>query len=494
MATSIQAADFQTGQAARAVIGQPSFSARNAGIVATALSASNGKLYAADATQRILTFDITAIPGTKDDLASNQGTTCAVCGFSPASVAKQSVSPEIAAVGVFGKTVVVADTATHRVLIWRDVSQAAASQGPDLVLRRGDPSIISATTLVDPISVAFDGKRLFIGDAVLHRVLVWNSLPADEDQPADAVLGQPNFNTVSSSDIAGPDTIDRPDALASDGSNLFVADGVSRRILVFTPAETPLSNGSITNSASFAVGPFAPGTLITISGKNLSDSTESATDDGQQPLPKKLAGVEAIFDGVPLPVLSASPTQVRAQIPYDTGNVPAASLYLRTEHSDETITITNAAAVKLTAASPGLFAFGGGTEPRGGLVLHAAPGEAGQAGSPVTPESPVRPGEIVTVWAAGLGLVNTGDPALTVLAGVPYSGPDAPVLNPVNAFINGHSAQVISAILPQGAIGVYEVQIAVPADLPPDSRAQLLLVQNGASSNTVTFPVAHAIN
>lgn len=494
IATSVWAAGFQTGQAARAILGQPSFSARNTGVVATALSISNGKLYAADATQRVLTFDIAAIPGPKDDLAASQGSTCAVCGFAPAAVAKQSVLPGVAAVGVFGKTVVIADVSRRRVLIWRDVSQPESSQGPDLVLGHGDSSFVSANTLVDPVSVAFDGKRLFVGDAALHRVLVWNSLPADESQPADVVLGQPNFNTVNMSDVPGPDTIDTPDALASDGTNLFVADEVNRRILVFTAADTPLPNGSVVNSASFALGPFAPGTLITISGNNLSDTSESAPDDGQQALPKKLAGVEAIFNGALLPLLSASSTQVRAQIPYDTGSVSAGSLYVRTEHSDGSVTVTNAIAVRLSAASPGIFALGGGTEPRGGLVLHAAPNGAWQAGSPVTPESPARPGEVVTVWAAGLGLVNTEDPSSAVPAGTPYNGPDAPVLNPVNAVINGHSAQVVSAILPQGAIGVYEVQIDVPAGLAPASSAQLVLVQNGTPSNVVTFPVANTIN
>jgi hypothetical protein len=56
--TSLSAAEFQNGQAARAVIGQPSFSARDAGIVAHALTVAKGKLNAADASNRILTLDL----------------------------------------------------------------------------------------------------------------------------------------------------------------------------------------------------------------------------------------------------------------------------------------------------------------------------------------------------------------------------------------------------------------------------------------------------
>ena len=39
------------------------------------------------------------------------------------------------------------------------------------------------------------------------------------------------------------------------------------------------------NSASLVAGPLAPGTLITINGAGLSDTTEIAPDDGMQPLP-----------------------------------------------------------------------------------------------------------------------------------------------------------------------------------------------------------------
>ena len=66
------AAEFQSGQAARAVIGQASFSARDAGIAAHALTVAKGRLYAADNSNRMLTFDLAKIPGPKDDLSDRQ--------------------------------------------------------------------------------------------------------------------------------------------------------------------------------------------------------------------------------------------------------------------------------------------------------------------------------------------------------------------------------------------------------------------------------------
>jgi uncharacterized protein (TIGR03437 family) len=340
--------------------------------------------------------------------------------------------------------------------------------------------------------VAFDGKRLFVGDAALRRVLIWNSLPGVNNQPADAVIGQQNFTSVETSEIPRADTIHRPTALVSDGTNLFIADSLDRRILVFSAAETPIPRNAIVNSASLVAGPFAPGTLITITVAGLANGSASAPDDGIQPLPTRLADVEVIFDGVPLPLLSVSPTQIRAQIPYALGNATSASIYVRTEQSDSTITVTNAAEIKIVPANPGLFAFGG-TEPRSGLILHAAANSTGQSGTPVTPENPAKAREMLIVWAAGLGAVNEKGSDAPVAVGVPYPGSDARVVIPVEALVSGRSAHVVSAGLPQGSIGIYEVRVILPPDLPNDPRTQLLITQNGHVSNRITVPVQSAI-
>jgi uncharacterized protein (TIGR03437 family) len=140
------------------------------------------------------------------------------------------------------------------------------------------------------------------------------------------------------------------------------------------------------------------------------------------------------------------------------------------------------------SGNPGLFAFGG-TEPRSGLILHASTNPNGQSGAPVTSENPARPGEPLIVWAAGLGAVKDISPATQPEVGVPYGGSNAQVLTPVSALVNGRSAQIISAVLPQGSIGIYEVRVVLPLDLPNDPKSQLLIAQNGYVSNRVTVPV-----
>jgi uncharacterized protein (TIGR03437 family) len=486
-AVSLPGADFQNGQAARAVIGQPSFSSHEPGVAAVALSVSKNRLYAAEASRRVLTFDLMKVLALNDEPADRPTPLCTVCGFPAIGSTSQSVIPGVAGVAVFGKTVIMVDRPRHRILVWRDVSSPRSSQGPDVILGKSNEGAVSPGTLVDPVSVAFDGKRLFAGDSALHRVLIWNSLPAQDDQPADAVLGQPNLTSAAAPDSPAADTIGVPAALASDGVNLFVADGLARRILVFSPGDFVLPPAAVVNSASLAAGPLAPGTLIDIKTNASQNLPEIRQDQAGRRLPKRMGGLEVLFNGIALPLISVKSGSIEAQLPYDISASTAASLTIRTAHDGAAAT-SNAVALRIAPAAPGLYAFGG-TEPRTGLLLHAGNANAGVAASPVTGDSPARPGEELTLWATGLGSVNDSDAVSRAIAGVPFSGPAARVLSPLSATIDGRPVEVRSARLTEGAVGVYEIRILLPADLSPGPNAELVVSQNGYTSNTVVFPV-----
>ena len=109
------------------------------------------------------------------------------------------------------------------------------------------PDIVLSDGVIEPVSVAYDGHRLFVGDVSQRRVLIWNALPSVDNQLADVVLGQSENGT-------GAATVGTPTALASDGTNLFVADTENRRILVFSAGDIDLSENEILNSASCCPG------------------------------------------------------------------------------------------------------------------------------------------------------------------------------------------------------------------------------------------------
>jgi uncharacterized protein (TIGR03437 family) len=484
--------EFRSGQAATAVIGQPSFSVSSSGITPTALSLAGLKLFVTDRGQRVLSYDVSSLARPSGDGPVLSGGACRVCLQNPTSVVTQSVIPGVSRVSTYANSVAIADPASHRVLVWRDSKSAGAASGPDVILGSGTQpgTPVSASTIVDPVSVALDGHRLFVGDAALHRVLVWNSLPTSGTQPADAVLGQPDMNS-SSDALPPPARIARPSALLSDGKNLFVADAGAHRVLVFTPSDFSLSEKSVLNSATGLHGSLAPGALVTIEGENLASRTETAVDDGEGTLPDSLVGIEVLLNGRPLPLLAASPDEIRCQLPYQLGGADSATLAIRDDVGSGRAAFSNAVSVELHSVSPGILAFAG-PEPRAGIVVHVN-SETGETSSPVTAAEPARPGQPVVIWASGLGEVVDTDGLTQPVAGRPYSGEAGNVLTAVQAEIDGQPLQVVSANLPPHAIGIYQVEVLLPNDLPSNSFAHLTLSQGDGRSNTVTLPVGNPI-
>jgi sugar lactone lactonase YvrE len=135
-----------------------------------------------------------------------------------------------------GTRLFVADTRNNRVLIWNSIPTTNYAPA-DVVI--GQPDFETATTrcgqrgLAWPMSVATDGKRLFVADTNNHRVLIWNSIPTTNYQPADIVLGQPDFESCDEPMEASPTTLSFPWSVETDGQRLYVADTAQARVLIW---------------------------------------------------------------------------------------------------------------------------------------------------------------------------------------------------------------------------------------------------------------------
>ena len=162
--------------------------------------------------------------------------------------------PFLAPRGVFvakGK-LFVADTGQNRVFIWNSIP-TTEFQEPDVILGqlevkgsgRNSGGDVTATTLQYPSGLWSNGKKLIVVDAWNHRVLIWHSIPTNNAQPADVVLGQPNFN-INLPNVKGignnptAKTLNWPYGVFSDGKSLWVADTGNRRILFYN--DIPIKN------------------------------------------------------------------------------------------------------------------------------------------------------------------------------------------------------------------------------------------------------------
>jgi uncharacterized protein (TIGR03437 family) len=120
---------------------------------------------------------------------------------------------------------------------------------------------------------------------------------------------------------------------------------------------------------------------------------------------------------------------------------------------------------------------------------------ANRAGTPVTQANPAVPGETILLYATGVGTVGPDEARLAADTGSKYKGTpqNDPALHDPQQFVSslagGSTANVISANLAPGMVGVYEVRLSLGLGTPASPLTQLTISQNIYTSNIVTIPV-----
>ena len=113
-------------------------------------------------------------------------------------------------------------------------------------------------------------------------------------------------------------------------------------------------------------------------------------------------------------------------------------------------------------------------------------------GSPVTNDNPAIPGEMIVVYATGLGLPilnDTNKDFLVTGSQWPKNGPVTAPASPVNSIAGGKTADVISATLVPGQVGLFRVLLHLNPDLASDPISQLTIAQDIYVSNIVVLPI-----
>ncbi|MFZ3077563.1 MAG: hypothetical protein WA139_03850 [Candidatus Aenigmatarchaeota archaeon] len=122
-------------------------------------------------------------------------------------------------VSVGGGKVVVADTYNNRILIWNSFP-TESGQAADLAINSPQENLLQSQSekkrsIQWPWGVWTDGKKLAATSTQNGAVLIWNTFPTQNDQPADIYLtGNGNLGT--------------PRTITSDGEHLIVGDHNSK--------------------------------------------------------------------------------------------------------------------------------------------------------------------------------------------------------------------------------------------------------------------------
>jgi uncharacterized protein (TIGR03437 family) len=403
--------------------------------------------------------------------------------------------------------------------------------------------------------------------------------------------GAGDTNVYATPDLDTGDVILTSRAVGTAGNavtvyvTVTVASGQTAAQITATAASSTLSGGG-------DAAQIAPGTIVSVTGTNLSFHFASANPK-QNPLPNTLGGTQVYFNGIAAPLVMVSPNVVNAQIPWELADTTSISAFVRSQSDDGSVVVTTPVAVSIVTANPGIYAQPN-TNPSVGLIYHAsssatgivsvdgtatagdtatvtiedrsytytvqsgdtvtgirdalvnlinqdpkviaiASGEfqriilqarvqgpegnglvygasasssatvimtaigtnlccAAVANSPITPQNPAIPGELIYVYATGLGLPVLSDSNKDLIQTgfqYPTNGPVTTPASFVNSIAGGKTADVISATLQPGSVGTYQVLLHLNPDLPTDPYSQLTIAQDIYVSNIVTLPIVN---
>ncbi len=228
-----------------------------------------------------------------------------------------------------------------------------------------------------------------------------------------------------------------------------------------------VNQGGIVHAASYAPGaPLAPGSIISIFGSNLTSGVASAT---AVPLPRELGSLSATAGNYEVPLYFTSGGQVNAQLPFELPVNSTAQLVVRAGNA-----YTVPQTIQVAAAQPGVFTENGAGTGLGSILDVNY--------NRVAANNPVRAGDVIQMFCAGLGETQPAVPSGESTPATPLAN----VLNTVTATIDGIAAPVLFAGLAPNFVGLYQVNVQVPQGVRA-GEVPVVLTQGDVVANTVTI-------
>jgi uncharacterized protein (TIGR03437 family) len=237
--------------------------------------------------------------------------------------------------------------------------------------------------------------------------------------------------------------------------------------LVFGPllADTSATAGpyytadSIANTAASVAGFYAPDTFITIYGQNLAYVTRQVTIDdihgGLLPTVLIGTGVRVLVSQIEANIYYVSPTQVNLLVPPLLVAGPATVQLVIDGLAGPPVNIT------LGPAAPALFQ----SDARMIVATHLD-------GSVITAASPAHGGEIVVLYASGLG--PTAPPAIKDQ--VPKAAAPLVQMSDFRVLVNGVAvdpSRILYAGVAPGYAGLFQINVKLPDDAAPNPEIRI---------------------
>ncbi len=247
------------------------------------------------------------------------------------------------------------------------------------------------------------------------------------------------------------------------------------RVTLTTP-DPPVIR-SVVNAASLAPV-VTPGAVVLIRGTSLGPNM-SATLDQTGLYPTTLGNTTVTFNGIPAPLLSASPLVIKAVAPY--GLAGQASAQVVVTHYPQSTAEQVSATFSVPVAETALAIF---TRTQTGSGQGDIENCDADGCTPNGADNPAAPGSIITFFATGTA-ARTGPKVDGAVGIVPR------LYQPVSVTIGGQPAAIrYAGVAPYRVWGVFQVNAVVPEGIGSGPQPVVLTVEeNNNSQQNVTVAV-----
>ncbi|HSW50339.1 MAG TPA: hypothetical protein VLH09_09205, partial [Bryobacteraceae bacterium] len=250
--------------------------------------------------------------------------------------------------------------------------------------------------------------------------------------------------------------------MVTSNRNSFVSLSVSGFVVMPWDFDAWVAKPVIRSIVNLADGTtaIAPGGLVAVGGTDLSRVTLA---NSELPVPTTLGEACLTFNTTKAPLLLVSPGQINAQVPFEvSGNV---SVVLRTPGG-----ASDPFPVVVSPSAPAIFQTASAGPDKGLATLYRTANN-----EPVTLSNPIHPEDFVVIYMTGLGRTSPG-----VATGAPApSDPLAHAAIPPSVKLGGLSLPVLYAGLVPGQVGVYQVNVYVPPEVPRGMDVALVISRPG---------------
>jgi uncharacterized protein (TIGR03437 family) len=248
--------------------------------------------------------------------------------------------------------------------------------------------------------------------------------------------------------------------------------------LVCLPAQAhTVAPVALVNAASYDTT-VAPGSIAALFGSGL--TTQGAQAAAALPLPTSLAGLTVKINGLTAPLYFASANQVNLQVPI--GVAPGTATI--EVFNGTAATPVGTGTVTVAEAAPGLFTAD--LSGKGQVIALNADYSRNADFDRFPGARPEVTGSYVTIYATGVGNTNP-----LVADGQAAPGTPALATGTTSVMIGGVAAQVLFSGLAPGLVGLWQINVVLPATLPTNLATSLTVQLKGRTSLTATLAVAN---